>query len=348
MSDTGEKTEEPTEKKIKDARKKGDAPQTTNIIAALLLITGTVLMVSFLNTLATGIMGLIKISVDSATTPFTLTLSKLEDALWNFLFGAPAFIIIGMAVLTALAGFTLAEFKFAPESLKPKFEKFNPVNGAKQIFSLIKLYQFLNNIVFVFVATTIAGTLAYLNFANNINAIRCGAHCYLELYENLFLVVTASICIYLAVMAFFDFKIQNFLFKRQQKMTKDEVKREHKEDSGDPTIVAKRREIAQETIYGMGFKDITHAVQSQSVVVGFVYRKKDFPNPMVVIKTVQPNVAATVRRLRRQGTPVINLPEIAQKIAKNSKIGEFIARSLYDEATKVIVEAEKQTENRQG
>ena len=232
----GEKTELPTPKKLRDARQKGQVCSSKDIVSTAILIVLFALL---------GWMGLALVDDISemlgvvghrlAGDPFEATrpvmlMTALVICKHSFIFVLVA-AVIGIAANTAQIGFL---FTFDP--IIPKMEKINPVEGAKKIFSMKNLFEFLKNVVKV----CFLGYLLYKIIWASIPELL--TMCYGtvdDIFPSLELMLK-RLAIYTAfgyiVIAIVDRLFQGRNFTKQMMMTKDEVKREYKEMEGSAEI----------------------------------------------------------------------------------------------------------------
>lgn len=343
MSDSGEKTEQPTPKKLQDVRKKGQGPQRKNVISAIAIAIGVMIIVGLVPIAIRELKEVTQVAIEGTHQEFERSILSVKDEILDVLIFVLTPIIAAMALITVFATLLLTRFLFSFENLKPKFEKFNPINGFKNIFSIDKVYEVGSNLFFFSFAGIILFFLIKIDFKNAIYSSFCGVSCVTTIFVGLIFKLVFSIVIYLLVLAGFDYIIQNVLFKRQQKMTKDEIKRESKESEGDPHVKGQRKQIAQEIVDSFGVKDITHLVVSQACVVGFRYDEEDCPNPFLITKVKGEAASALVRKIRSQSLPIVNLPAIANGLYKGAPTGSFIPSNFFEDIKLVLQKAQEQS-----
>lgn len=267
-SGAGEKTEQPTEKRLQDAKKKGQVAKSQDLTGAVLLIAavGTVWLVgSYLGEIT---LGLVRDHLSSASAfkgDFTreLAVSALtQGVIEMFWILMPLFLII--MVFAVLANYLQIGSVFSTESISPKFEKLNPVEGFKQKFLKSRSYvEFAKTIVKLIITAVVAGYVMWQSREDIVHLISKDSDIVAPF--TLGLVVEIGLKVGLAFLALgaLDFFLQRMLHRRDLKMTKQEVKDEYKETEGDPLIKAHRRALHREILA----QSLAAAVRDADVVL---------------------------------------------------------------------------------
>lgn len=322
MSD--EKTEKPSKKKIDDARAKGQVPQRKNVLETFLLICVILYLASTWAVFYEKISALFDVSLTDYDSSFTEHLSDVVGPAMGALnYGVVLSIIAGIVIL--VVNLYLNGFNFAPKALTPKFEKLNPISGFKQIFSLQTLYNFIRLLIFFFCTSTIVVMMIWLNLKDGLSASVCGVVCLAPFFPPIFLKTVILILSVMLIMSVIDFKIQTFLFTKQNKMSKDEVKKEHKGSEGDPMIKSRRNSIARNDAALPQLKEVTHVLYSSGALVAMIYDKSepDIP-PYVVMKTREAGVQRFLQMFRSYKTKCVNLPSAANRLHKVALAGQYV------------------------
>jgi flagellar biosynthesis protein FlhB len=267
-SGAGEKTEQPTEKRLQDAKKKGQVAKSQDLTGAVLLIAavGTVWLVgSYLGEIT---LGLVRDHLSSAASfkgDFTreIAVSALtRGVIEMFWILMPLFLII--MVFAVLANYLQIGSVFSTESISPKFEKLNPVEGFKQKFLKSRSYvEFAKTIVKLIITAVVAGYVMWQSREDIVHLISKDSDIVAPF--TLGLVVEIGLKVGLAFLALgaLDFFLQRMLHRRDLRMTKQEVKDEYKETEGDPLIKAHRRALHREILA----QSLAAAVRDADVVL---------------------------------------------------------------------------------
>ena len=250
-----DKTEQATAKKLEDTRKKGQVAKSQELSNAIELITLFVILkfaVSFMGkhfidvfrwAYGNEIVDVIKTNRDGMTTN-TASQIFMYSCLQMLILVAPFF--AGGFVVAFLSNSLQFKFRISFDPLKPSFDKFNPINGFKRIFSKKALFDLFLAIAKI----TLIFAVAYSALKDHINDLYVLYD--LTLYRGLALVGNLVIdtglrisLIYLIV-GFADFFFQKWKFKEDVKMTKQEVKDEYKDSEGDPQIKGRQKQKMRE------------------------------------------------------------------------------------------------------
>ena len=338
---SGEKTELPTEKKLRDARQKGQVCTSKDIVSTAILVV----LFGVLGWMGVALtddvsMLLSYIGQRLSGDPFEATrqaigLTALIVFKHSFLFVAVA-ALIGIVANAAQIGFL---FTFEP--IVPKLEKLNPVEGAKKIFSMKNLFEFLKNVLKV----VFLGYLIYKIVRASVPELL--TMCYGtvdDIFPSLKLMLK-RLAAYTAfgyiVIAVVDRLFQGRNFTKQMMMTKDEVKREYKEMEGSQEIKQAQRQFRDEILNG---PDPRQAVARSNVVVtnpthlavGIRYRAEEAPLPRICALGSGPTAKIMRETALAEGIPVVEDRPLARALYASGKLEDFIPEPLIEPVAEVL------------
>ncbi|OED49578.1 EscU/YscU/HrcU family type III secretion system export apparatus switch protein [Leisingera sp. S232] len=324
---SGEKTEEPTQKKLDDARKEGQLPQRKNVIEAVFLTVSILLLTGLAGRISEALLSIldnvllaVQSGFDDGLGYVLISIKELASVFLIFLGAAFAF--------TLLFGLFLNKFNFAPKAMSPKFEKLNPVNGLKSLFSKNTLYNFGRILTYFIILSLLLYFTIRNNFTEVINASHCGAYCLTPLFLGYLKTLVAIILVVLLILAAADFKVQNALFRKQNMMSKDDVKNEFKGQEGDPQVKGERKSIAMREANLPSLKEATHVIYGEQFMVAIMYYPGAETPPFMVAKARGGSIGKTLRRSRSYGLRLFNLPGVAKEFHKMAAPGSYLpARS---------------------
>lgn len=337
---SGEKTEEPTQKKLDDARKKGQSTksQDVNAAAGLFALTVCLAMASSLSgphlvalfTLA----GTDALAVRDNTEMQAVAIAMLREALLLVLPYVAVSIAMGLVASFAQVGFMIT---FEP--LAPNFDKVNPGSGIKKLFSVRSIIDFLKMVLKAVALAAVVWVIVLDLLPLLVGAsVQTPTGIVAIAWTALLKLLGAAVIVFV-VIGPVDFGIQKWLFKRDQKMSKDEVKREFKEMDGDPLIKGQRRQLAQE----LANSDPKARVPTANVVVtnpthyavALRYDPRETPLPIVVAKGVDAE-AARIRQLAEQhGVPIVGNPPLARALFRVT-LDDPIPEPLFEAVAAVL------------
>lgn len=245
---SGEKTEEPTHKKLEDLRNKGKVPKSKDTAATISLLTLLFFVVSM-----TG--AFMKIAIDMFMRCFATIAIPGVEITPNLYAAAGRALAWGTLPVCALA-FALAVvgnviqtgFLLSFEALAPELGKLNPASNLKQMFSPDAFFEFGMSFLKVGVLGWIFYSVAMGCVPALITSLYSGKSAAMPILNVVFKQLLYTFSIAFAVMAGADYVFRKFRFIKQNMMTKDEVKREYKDSEGDPHIKSRRKQIAEEAI----------------------------------------------------------------------------------------------------
>ena len=213
------KTEKPTQKKLQDASKKGQILKSRDLTISVIMLVGTLYLGYVFD--VHHIMSILEYIFDHNAKPDIWDYFKAMGVGW--LKTIIPFLLVCMFT-TILVSWFQSKMQLATEAVKFKFDSLNPVNGLKRIFGLKTVKEFVKAILYIIL----------FFFADIISLLS-------DWGEMLFLLILYCLGSMIIVLIF-DFIAEYFLFMKDMKMDKQEVKREYKKQEGNPEIKSKRRE----------------------------------------------------------------------------------------------------------
>ncbi len=338
---SGEKTEMPTQKKLRDARNKGQVCTSKDIISTAILIV----LLALCAMMGRGFIDDYRALLDyiarrMAEDPITTVSGAMKFFLW--IVCKYSFIFAGVAALVGIIGnVSQIGFLFTFEPLKPSFSKINPAEGFKKIFCKKNFFEFLKNVVKVCFLSYLIWklikesipellTLGY-GTVDEVNA------CILSLLKQL-AIYTGFGYILIAVV---DRIFQGKNFTKEMMMTKDEVKREYKEMEGSQEVKQAQRDFRNELLNG---PDPVKATKEANVVVtnpthlaiGIRYNVDEAPIPKIVVAGAD-HMAKIIRETaEREGIPIMENVPLARSLWATCKVNDYIPVELAGAVAEVL------------
>ena len=316
-----EKTEEPTHKKLEDAKRKGQSPKSQDAVATGILAVSLLVLMGagpgMLDRLATVIRRALGQGMQAATNQemFALMTDMLLDALIAALPMAIVSMLIAAIVLLAQVGVV-----FSFESISPKFDKLNPAEGLKKMFNARSLIEFAKSLV----KAVALGAVVWVIVRGLVPLLVGAAYLSPEgeaqvAWSSLLHLLAAAVLVF-AVISPLDYGLQRWLFIRDQRMSKDEVKREHKDSDGDPHVKGQQRQLREELANSAPQERVPGATvvvtNPTHYAVALRYDASEAPIPIVVAKGVDEH-AATIRAIAAaHRVPMIANPPLARALHK--------------------------------
>jgi flagellar biosynthetic protein FlhB len=340
--DRSQKTEQPTQKKLEDAHKKGDVAKSQEVNHWFMLVGGTIVIMVFSGGMLDSLRGTLEfflrsahaVPMDSGGLLSVLQIAALEilGALW---------MPLTVLFLVAIAA-NLVQHKplFTAERMKPKMSKISVIQGAKRLFSIRALVDFTKGILKLILVASVVVWLVFperdrLDQVMTLEFIEV-----LHLISALALRVLMGTVVIMAFIAGADFMFQKFQHLKRQRMSKQDIKDELKQSEGDPLVRARIRQIRTERAR----LRMMAAVPSADVVitnpthysVALKYDDATMNAPVVVAKGID-EVARRIREVAEENDiPLVENPPIAQALYATVNIDDEIDPEHYQAVAEII------------
>jgi type III secretion protein U len=333
------KTEEPTPKRLRDARQRGDVWQSTDLSATVVLIVFTLLAVAGVRPALAALTQALGDAVVAATRPETDVLQRVRQLMVWLGIGS----VIAAAVMTAVAALVSAiqvGGAFSATKLAPDLGKLDPIEGLKRMFSLRTLFELLRLLVKLLAIGLMLWVLARSQLPLLAQAERIPLLSWLLIGGQHIEALLMLSCLVFGAVALADVAYQRWDYRRRHRMTKEEVRREYKEREGDPILRGRRRQLHQE----LAFNDMLSRVRTASVVVvnpthvavALHYDPQETPIPMVVAKG-EGEVARAIRQAAEEaGVPVYRDVSLARALQGQTPINDYIPDDLIEPVAHVL------------
>jgi len=337
---SGEKTEEPTQKKLDDARKKGQSSKSQDVNAAVglvgllvcLIVMGEGVMDALSKLLSLALSRGLQARSDDEMLALVVELVKTGVA------AVLPFIAVSV-VLGLVASFGQVGFLMSFEPLQPNFDKLNPASGLKKLFSVRSLIDFLKMVLKAVALAAVLWVMIRGMLPLLAGAPHAGLHGVGLLAWKTMLKLLAAGCVVFIVIGPLDFGLQKWLFKRDQKMSKDEVKREHKESEGDPHLKGHRKQLAREMATTPPEKRVPGATvvvtNPTHYAVALYYAAGETPLPIVVAKGVDAEAARIRAIAEKSQVPIVGNPPLARALYK-LRLDDPVPEELFDAVATVL------------
>ncbi|EPI8974464.1 EscU/YscU/HrcU family type III secretion system export apparatus switch protein [Escherichia albertii] len=330
------KTEKPTDKKLKDASKKGQILKSRDLTVSLIMLIGTLYLGYVFD--VHHIMSILEYILDHNAKPDIWDYFKAIGIGW--LKTIVPFLLVCMFT-TILVSWFQSKMKLATEAIKLKFDSLNPVNGLKKIFSLKTLKEFVKAILYiVFFCLAIRvfwgnnKSLLFKTLDGDIISLLS------DWGEMLFLLVLYCL-VSMIIILIFDYIAEYFLFMKDMKMDKQEVKREYKEQEGNPEVKSKRRERHQEILSEQLKSDVSNSrlmiANPTHIAIGIYFKPNLSPIPLISVRATN-QVALAIRRYAQEiGIPVITDKKLARKIYATHRRYDYVSFENLDEILRLLL-----------
>lgn len=342
----GEKTEEPTTKKLEDARKEGQVSKSQELTTAFSLMglflslkvftgfLGNLLLGSFFDTY--GMIGTVGLDEFNQNTFGKL----LQNGIFTILLAILPFLAIAF-LIAFVTNVVQVKWKVTGKPLMPKFSKLNPIKGFKKIFSMDKVMELIKAIAKILVITVIAYSMIkdkidHLYLLYQIGNISAAAVYVGEEIIDLGIRISA----FFLVIGFADLIYQKRKFKKEMRMTKQEVKDEYKQTEGDPQIKGRIRQKMREASQRRMMQQLPQAdvviTNPTHFACALKYDKEVSSAPVLIAKGADYMAAKIREAAKEHDIPIVENKPLARMLYYNVDLEQEIPVELYQMTAEVL------------
>jgi flagellar biosynthetic protein FlhB len=340
--DQQEKTEEATQQRREDFRKRGQVANTREL-ASVFMLLGAALVLWFM-----GRFFLIQVSdiLTESLGPFLIAAARQGDYVPASIFILKkAFMVLApfltvLCVLSVGSNVVQTGLLNNEDALELKFEKLNPINGLKKIFSLQAVIEGVKSLFKLICVIAVCYLIAKDQLVKIPMLMGLGANQLVMFAGDLTIRLLGGVGVFMGVIAAADYFFQRWELEKQMRMSKQEVKEEHKSREGDPMIKARVRRIQRE----MANKRMMSNVPKADVIItnpthiacALRYDPATMAAPQLIAKGAGV-IAEKIKELARSNNiPIMENKPLARTIFKSLKIGQTIPRELFTAVAQVL------------
>lgn len=358
-NDGGDKTEQPTPKRLADARRKGDVPKSKDVTATATLFVWLIVLLFGVGFAGTRVAALFEAGFAALESgaPFAHTATTLG---WGALFALLAITAIALippAITGVLSEFLQAGGVFTTEKMKPSLDKLNPAEGLKRMFSLDNVIELVKTVAKATLIVLIIWLVLRGSLADIIERTgpllqptagtdgRSAAASVLAYTGGLVTTVLLwTFGVFLAV-AILDYGWQKHSFTKKMRMSLRDIRQEHKENEGDPLIKSSRRQLheewANQNAVGASRSANVLVVNPTHIAIALDYDLDSCPVPIMTGKGEGPLAQAMREAAEEAGVPIVRHVAVARGLYENGDIDEVIPRDMFDAIAQIILWAQK-------
>lgn len=337
-----DKTEQPSEKRKRESREKGQVVRSKDFNAMVILIVSGTVFLFFGNHLTTQMSEMMHRAVQFdrgiLLTPFFAIeqmMLLVKSSLWALI---PLLIVIFMASLCA--PLLIGGWVFSGQQFQPKLSRLDPIKGLQRIVSLKGLVEMLKSFlkfILILVATLLVLKTQLLHlFALTHSPIETAITTGVFILIKSYLIICASLILIAAI----DVPFQLFEHGKALKMTKQELRDEYKETEGKPEIKSAIRRAQQEIARRRMMSEVPKAnvilTNPTHYAVAISYRQKGNKAPIVVAKG-KDLIAFQINKIANEHKiPILSVPPLARAVYYSTKLNAEIPRGLYVAVAQVL------------
>lgn len=351
--DSGDRTEKPTAKRLRDARKDGDVHKSRELTSTVLVLGWFAMVWMAMDMAIRRLSELVDAATSAINQPFDVVVPQmgrlsLETLLW---LSVP---FLGAAiVLAVMTDFLQVGAVFAPKRIKPDVSRLNPVEGIKKLFSQENLIEVIKAAVksaaliaiCVFVLFALLPQYIKLPFAQHVGVI-----------GHAFWVGMVRIGVWVIFVFFFvsvlDAFYQRFAFMKRLRMSRRDIRQELKENEGDPHVKGRRRQLhqewAQQNMLAGVRKSSVVVVNPTHLAIALLYEAGATELPVIVAKGEDYEAALIRKAAEEAGVPIMRNVELAHGMYERVEVGDYLPSDFFEAVAELLHWAESVRRERDG
>lgn len=337
-----EKTESPSEKRRQDAREKGTVAKSTEINSVLVLLAGILLLRAFgpwmMQQIGAGIVEFIRISSDTSMDLARLVLVTKDAMVLMAKMTLP--VALGIMIIGIVANVAQVGFLFTLKPLEPKLEKINPISGFKRLFSMRSLFETVKNIA----KLAIIGVVAYITLKNEFDKMLVLSDASVRVIWSftaaIAFKVVLNIALVLIILAIIDYAYQRYDNEKRLKMTKQELKEEHKQMEGDPQVKSRVRALQREMARRRMMEEVPKATvvvtNPTHLAIALRYEPSETDAPVVIAKGKNLIAQKIKQTAIEHSIPIIEDKPLARSMYDKIEVGLPIPMEFFTAVAEIL------------
>jgi len=342
QQDDSQKTEDPTQRRLDQAREKGQVARSQEINHWFIILAITLIVTIFAAPMMRGIAGVLTRFVAQAHT-IRVDNGLLRELLMETAAQVGVFLLLPFAVVilaALIAGLIQNGLVFSTDPITPKLEKLSLLKGLKRLFSTKSLVDFTKGVAKIAIVAAVVVILLWPDINVIPNITRLGLTQFMVLLQGLAARVLIGVLSVMTLIAALDFLFQRQQHTKQLRMSKQDMKDEFKQTEGDPMIKARLRQIRMERAR----KRMMSAVPDADVVVtnpthyavALKYNPEDTEAPVLTAKGVD-SLAARIREIAKEhDIPIVENPPLTRALYDSVEIDQEIPPDHYKAVAEII------------
>lgn len=351
QSNTGEKTEKATPKKLRDARKEGNVAKSKDLSQTLTTLVWALLLVVASGFFAERITVLTQLTWERLPTLSTNDLLQIGLSAGKELLILTVIPLGVVAIAGVLIEFLQAGPVFSLKRITPQFNKLNPAEGAKRIFSLDNLVEVIKSLLKTCVLLLITLVLIYQYLPQIILLPQSSLLTYIKLEHHLLLLMMLWVVALFIGFSLLDWLYQKFSHAKKLRMSKYDVKKEYKQQEGDPQIKGQRRQLHRQ----WANQDAVQATRSANALlvnpthisIAIYYQPDETAVPIVSAKG-EGDLARLMRETAiQEQVPIVRNIPLARALNYRGEEDDFVPEDMFAAIAEIIAWAERIKQQKQ-
>lgn len=339
MSDLA-RTEPPTPRRLREARRKGQVPRSRDLTAAITIWTALGALALAVAPGAAALAGAAAQTFSRAGGADASILARVGMRYADLALDLAAPVFLAAAVGALLIGVVQVGGLFSLEAVAPRLERLDPGRGLRRVLGGRGWIEAAKSLAKFLAITAAAILAAAATYRDVVAASGSDAHALALAAGRLVLRVTLAAAVVLLGIGFLDLAYQRWRHRRDLRMTREEVKRELKEEEGDPAVKAERMRLHRQMLAHRMVMDVPRAtcviVNPAHVAVALRYDPEDEDAAPIVLAKGEGELARRiVEAARAAGVPVLRNAPVARSLL-TCELGDAIPERLYEAVAEVL------------
>ena len=338
---TGEKTEQPTPKKERDARKKGQVARSQEVVTSASLMAAIAYIWITWDWTFDRLVLTIEEVAGLTHLEFIPAISLATEIILEHAFAILAPLLLVGIIVDIFANYLQFGTIFAAENVKMKHDNISPIKGFKRIFSMKQLFEVFKSIVKILFLSVLLFFVLRDAMGPYVKAVACGLPCLTDVTAKVIGLTLLWSALAFIIVAVLDFIFQRWQHTKSLMMSKEDVKREFKESEGDPIIKGQRKQLAQELAMSDGAerakKSSAVVINPTHLAVAIKYDPKVDPLPIVFAKGRNINAHHIRGAAEAAGVPIFKNIPLARTLFSDVMIDEYVPNELFDAVAEILV-----------
>jgi len=337
-----ERTEPASARRLDQAREKGNVPRSRELatFAVLLASTGVIAFLGMFMFQGLGniMRGSLSFDLADISSPLMMGRNLMDAGLEGVLLLLPlaaAVVVVAIASNVMVSGWV-----FSTKALEPDFGKLNPLSGLARMFSWQSLVELVKAVLKGMLIAGVAGWMIWRQRDGILSLAAEPLDSAMAHFGQITLLTFLAAAAAYALIVVMDVPFQLWNYQRQMRMTKEEVRQEHKEMEGDPQIKARIRSMQKEVARRRMMQQVPKAdvvvTNPMHFAVAMKYDQQRMAAPQVIAKGSQ-LVAERIKEIARaHKVPVVEAPPLARALHRHVEVGDTIPGALFTAVAQVL------------
>ncbi|RJT41325.1 EscU/YscU/HrcU family type III secretion system export apparatus switch protein [Mesorhizobium waimense] len=329
-----------SDKKLRDARRKGQVPQSRDLTSGFTFFAALAYVYFSWPMLFKHFSELVQTVTAPGGSFAEVSLRAIRHSFSLLMLATLP--LVGIVVVLTVAFGMLGTFGpvFSFEPLKPQFDHINPAKGLQKILSLRNVIEFTKGLIKVVLLASLFVFILIAWLQPLFDAPGCGPSCLEPIIKAVLTPLGIAAALAFVAIGVIDVPLQRWLFLRDMRMTTTEYKREHKDLEGDPLIRHEQQRQRREAVVQpakLGVKNAVIVFVSGDRAVALRYVKGETPVPTVVGKGQGRAADEITTQARQAGIPIVEDAAVAETLFEDANTGSYIGQQMFSPVVRHLV-----------